>query len=66
MDLRRRFLREVRLPGVARLQRVLRLAINRMAEKGEWNVDELKLEFEELILTDAPLEVSGCWCLIGA
>ena len=27
-------------------QRVLRLAINRLGEKGEWNLDELKIEFE--------------------
>ena len=40
-------------------QRVLRLAVNRLAEKGEWNLDELKIEFEELILTDAPIEISG-------
>ena len=40
-------------------QRVLRLAINRMTSNGEWNLDALKLEFEELILTEAPLEVSG-------
>jgi hypothetical protein len=30
-------------------QRVLCLAINRLGEKGEWNLDELKIEFEELI-----------------
>ena len=40
-------------------QRVLRLAVNRLAEKGEWNLDELKIEFEELILSDAPIEISG-------
>ena len=40
-------------------QRVLRLAVNRLGEKGEWNLDELKIEFEELILNDAPIEVSG-------
>jgi DNA modification methylase len=40
-------------------QRVLRLAANRLAEKGEWNLDELKIEFEELIVSDAPIEVSG-------
>jgi ParB-like nuclease domain len=40
-------------------QRVLRLAINRLGEKGEWNLDELKIEFEELIFADAPIEVSG-------
>jgi DNA modification methylase len=40
-------------------QRVLTLAVNRLGEKGEWNLDTLKLEFQELILTDAPLEISG-------
>jgi DNA modification methylase len=40
-------------------QRVLRLAVNRLGEKGEWNLDELKIEFEELILVAAPIEVSG-------
>ena len=40
-------------------QRVLRLAVNRLAEKGEWDLDALKIEFEELILTDAPIEITG-------
>jgi DNA modification methylase len=40
-------------------QRVLRLAVNRLAEKGEWDLGELKIEFEELILEEAPIEVSG-------
>ena len=40
-------------------QRVLRLVVNRLGEKGEWNLDELKFEFEELIVNDAPIEVSG-------
>ena len=40
-------------------QRTLRLAINRLGEKGEWNLDALKLEFSDLISTDAPIEVSG-------
>jgi DNA modification methylase len=40
-------------------QRVLRLAVNRLGEKGEWNLDELKIEFKELIFADAPIEVSG-------
>jgi ParB-like nuclease family protein len=40
-------------------QRVLRIAINRMNQKGTWDLDELKAEFEELIRLDAPLEVSG-------
>jgi hypothetical protein len=40
-------------------QRVLRLAVNRLAEKGEWDLDALKIEFNELILTDAPIEIAG-------
>jgi DNA modification methylase len=40
-------------------ERLLRLAVNRLGEKGEWNLDELKMEFEELILADAPIEISG-------
>jgi DNA modification methylase len=40
-------------------QRVLRLAVNRLAEKGDWDLDQLKIEFEELIIEDAPIEVSG-------
>jgi hypothetical protein len=40
-------------------QRTLRLAVNRLGEKGEWDVEELKIEFEELILTEAPIEISG-------
>jgi len=40
-------------------QRVLRLAVNRLAEKGEWDLDALKVEFEELILMEAPIEIAG-------
>ncbi len=40
-------------------QRALRLAVNRLGEKGRWNLDELKIEFEELILTEAPIEIVG-------
>jgi DNA modification methylase len=40
-------------------QRVLRLAVNRLAEKGEWDLDALKIEFDELIVTDAPIEITG-------
>jgi DNA modification methylase len=40
-------------------QRVLRLAINRLGETGSWNLEALKIEFEELILADAPIEISG-------
>jgi len=40
-------------------QRVLRLAVNRLAEKGQWDLDALKIEFEELVLLDAPIEIAG-------
>jgi ParB-like nuclease family protein len=40
-------------------QRVLRLAVNRLGEKGEWNLEALRIEFEELILSDAPIEITG-------
>ena len=40
-------------------QRVLRLAVNRLAETGSWSLEALKIEFEELILADAPIEISG-------
>ena len=40
-------------------QRVLRLAINRLGETGGWSLEALKIEFEELILADAPIEISG-------
>jgi DNA methylase/ParB-like nuclease domain len=40
-------------------ERVLRLAVNRLGEKGEWDLDELKIEFQELILADAPIEITG-------
>jgi len=35
------------------------LLINRIAEKGAWDLEALKIEFEELSLLDAPIEVSG-------
>jgi DNA modification methylase len=40
-------------------QRVLRLAINRLGETGDWSLEALKIEFDELILADAPIEISG-------
>ena len=40
-------------------QRLLRLAVNRLVEKGSWDLDELKIEFEELILAEAPIEITG-------
>ena len=40
-------------------QRLLRLAVNRLGEKGQWDLAELKIEFEELVLEDAPIEIVG-------
>ena len=40
-------------------QRVLALALNRHAERGEWDFEALKPEFDELIVLGAPLGVSG-------
>jgi DNA modification methylase len=39
--------------------RVLRLAVNRLGEKGQWNLDALRIEFEQLIVVDAPIEIAG-------
>jgi hypothetical protein len=40
-------------------QRLLRLAVNRLGEKGIWDIGELEAEFKELIIADAPIEISG-------
>lgn len=40
-------------------QRLLRVACNRLAEKGGWNLEDLKIEFEELIVEQTPIEISG-------
>ena len=40
-------------------QRLLRLAVNRLGEKGSWYLGELEAEFKELIIADAPIEISG-------
>ena len=40
-------------------QRLLRIAINKLGEKGAWNLPELKLEFEELLVEEAPIEIAG-------
>jgi len=37
----------------------VRLALNRLGEKGSWDFDELKIELEELILESAPIEITG-------
>ena len=39
--------------------RTLRLALNRLGEKGGWELDQLKVEFEELIVLDASIEATG-------
>ena len=39
-------------------RRLLRLAINRLGEQGRWELGELKLELNDLILEGMPLEVS--------
>jgi DNA modification methylase len=40
-------------------RRLVRVALNRLSEKGSWNLDTLKLELKELILEDAPIEITG-------
>lgn len=40
-------------------QRLLRLAVNRLGEKGAWDLGLLQAEFNELIIADAPIEISG-------
>jgi hypothetical protein len=40
-------------------RRLVRMALNRLSEKGSWNLDELKLELEELSLEDAAIEITG-------
>jgi DNA modification methylase len=39
--------------------RLLRISVNRLAEKGMWDIEALRLEFEELIVLEAPIEISG-------
>jgi hypothetical protein len=40
-------------------RRLVRMALNRLSEKGSWDFDELKLELEELILEDVSIEITG-------
>jgi DNA modification methylase len=39
--------------------RLLRLSIGRLGETAQWDLDELKIEFTELISLDADIETSG-------
>ena len=39
--------------------RLLRLAINRLGETGQWDLEELSIEFQELLDGGASLEVTG-------
>ncbi len=40
-------------------RRLLRIALNRLGEKGRWDLGELKLELNELIVEDIPIEIAG-------
>ena len=40
-------------------RRLVRMALNRLGEKGSWDFDELKFELEELIVENAPIEITG-------
>jgi DNA modification methylase len=40
-------------------RRLLRLALNRLGEKGGWVFEELKLEINELRLENAPIQITG-------
>jgi len=40
-------------------RRLLRLAANRLAERGAWALDELRLELSELSIEEAPIELTG-------
>ena len=40
-------------------RRLLRIALNRQQEKGQWDFEALKLELQELIIEDMPVEITG-------
>jgi ParB-like chromosome segregation protein Spo0J len=39
--------------------RLVRLALNRLQERGEWDLEELRLEMQEIIKLDGPIEITG-------
>jgi len=39
-------------------RRALRLALNRLGEKGRWDFRELRIELNELVLENAPIEIA--------
>lgn len=39
--------------------KLLRIALNRLGEKGSWDIDALKTEFDELLIVEAPVAVCG-------
>lgn len=39
--------------------RMLRIALNRLGEKGQWELEELRIEMEELKLEDEPITILG-------
>ncbi|MGH6847860.1 MAG: DNA modification methylase [Methylocella sp.] len=51
------WIRVQHLTGVE--QRLLRIASNRLGENGAWNLEDLKIEFEELTVEQTPIEISG-------
>jgi hypothetical protein len=40
-------------------RKLLRVALNRLQERGAWDLQALRLEIGELILEDAPIEIAG-------
>lgn len=40
-------------------RRTLRIALNRLGETGHWDLDELRVEVQELIVEDAPVAITG-------
>ena len=40
-------------------RRLLRVALNRQQEKGEWDFEALKLELQELVIENMPVEITG-------